>query len=348
MRAMLLIPGLTLSLSAQTAPEKPKTPAPATPAQGPLPPRLMHPEPSREEAIPEDQVIARIGKRIIREKDFLDWMKIAAGKRFEQFARMPGGLARARQQYLDVQVLAAKARRSHLKESEAFKRLMRFHEDQALVSVLTDEDRDGSEGQRIKRESENPSEDQLRDYFEKNAQRYETAEKFTARHILVGLKGAPRMGDKGFTEEEAKARIAMIKAELQAGTSFESLAKEYSDDPGSKANGGLYKDMAFGAFAKEFEDAVRQQEVGRVGEPVRTVFGYHLILVESRTPRQPAEFEKVRDRVKQQWTSEQREFLRKAFLERARQEVDFEPGAEAGSGQATADPATARKRPAKP
>jgi parvulin-like peptidyl-prolyl isomerase len=329
MRAFLLIPGLALSLSAQTAPEKPKTEAPAAPVQSPLLPTMMRPAPPKDEAIPGDQVIARLGKRIIHEKDFLDWMKIAVGKRFEQVAKMPGGLARARQQYLDVQVLAAKARKSHLDESADFKKILKVQEDQALVSVLTSEDRDGGEGQRLKEKAENPSEDQLKAYFEKNAQRYETAEKFTARHILVGLKGAPRMGDKGLTEEAAKARIAKLREDLKAGKSFESLAKDFSDDPGSKANGGLYKDTPYGSFVPEFQEAVRQQEVGKVGEPVKTVYGYHLILVEGRTPKLPAEFDKVKDRVKQQWTSEQREFLRTAFLEEVRKEMDFVAGPEA-------------------
>lgn len=346
MSVFILSPALIMLLSAQAAPENPK--AGAVPIPAPLAPPFMRRALPKEETVPEDQVIARIGKRIIHEKDFIDWMKIAAGKRFEQVAKMPGGLIRARQQYLDIQVLAAKARKSRLQESVDFKKAMQFHEDQALVSVLTNEDRDGGEGQRLKQKAENPSEDQLKAYFEQNTQRYETAETFTARHILVGLKGAPRMGDKGFTEEEAKVRITKIKDELKAGKSFESLAKEYSDDPGSKANGGLYKDTPYGSFAQEFQDAVRQQEVGKVGEPVKTVYGYHLILVEGRTPKQPADFEKVKDRVKQQWTSEQREVLRKEFLEEARKELDFIAGLEAAESLPKGSQVKAEKKPAKP
>lgn len=342
MRTLLLIPALTLSLAAQTAPEKPRIGVPAAPAPGPIPPHLR-PAAPQEEAVPGDRVIARLGKRILREEDFLEWAKVTAGKRFEVMAKMPGGLARARQQYLDIQVLAAKARKARLQEGEDFKKVMRIQEDQALASFLMNEDRDGSEGQRIKRMAENPSEDQLRACFEKNAERYETAEKFTARHLLVGLKGAPRMGDKGLTEAEAQARIARIQEALKAGTSFESLAREYSDDPGSKANGGLYKDSPYGAFVPEFQEAVRRQEIGMVGEPVKTLFGYHLILVEGRTPRQPAEFEKVKDRVKQQWIGEQRESLRKGFMDAARKELHFVSGPEAAE-----DPSKVGKDPKNP
>lgn len=345
MRAFLLIPALALTLSAQTAPEKPKIGTPTPSNLGPLPPHLTAP---KEEAIPVDQVIARLGKRIIREKDFLEWMKITSGKRFEMVAKLPGGLTRARHQYLDVQMLAAKARKARLQESAEFKKILAIQEDQALVGFMMSEDREGGEGQRLKQKAENPSEEQLKAFFEKNAQRYETPEKFTARHILVGLKGAPRMGDKGLTEEEAKARIAKIQDELKAGKSFESLAKEYSDDPGNKANGGLYKDAIYGSFVQEFQDAVRRQEVGKVGEPVKTMYGYHLILVEGRTPKQPGEFDKVKDRVKQQWTAEQRDSLRKAFLEETRKEMDFVSGPEAAESLPKPAPANVGKKSAKP
>ena len=131
------------------------------------------------------------------------------------------------------------------------------------------------------------------------------------------------MGDKGLTDAEAKAKMAKIQAELKAGKSFADLAKEYSDDPGSKANGGLYKDIPFGRFAKEFEAAVRTQEIGKVGEPVKTAFGYHLIEVESRSPRQPGDFEKVKDAIRKQMVPERRQKLTKAFIEAAKQDVGF-------------------------
>ena len=335
MNRLFLLSVLSLTLSAQSAP----SPAPA-PQAPPAPSASVSAQPSptpaqapaKEEAIPEDQILARMGKRIIHEKDFLTWLKVLAGpKRFEQMSKTPSSLTRPRQQFLDLQVLAAKARKQRLQELPDFKKEMEIQQDQVLAKLLMNEDREGSEGQQMKQKVENPTEEQLKAYFDKNIQRFDTPEKFTARHLLIGIKGSPRMGDKGYTEDEAKTRIAKIQEELNGGKKFEDLVKEYSDDPGSKNTGGLYKDITYGSFAKEFEEAVKTQEIGKVGDPVKTTFGYHLILVEGRTPKQSAEFDKVKDRVKQQMQPELKESLFKTFLEETRKEMGFTSGSEAAA-----------------
>jgi len=355
MRPIFLLPLLSLALAAQGAPEAPKPQAPAAaPAQPPsapamTPARPMMPTPpaAKPAPIPEDQVIARIGKRLIHEKDFLDWLKVAAGKRFDQVARMPNGLANARNQYLDIQLLAAKARKERLQTTQDFLKMQKVQEDQILSQILTNDDREGSEAQKVKIKAENPTEEEMRAYLEKNAQRFETPEKFTARHLLVGLKGAPKVGEKGLTDDEAKAKIAKIQGELKAGRPFEDLVKEYSDDPGAKASNGLYKDQAYGGFVKEFQDAVRTQELGKVGEPVKTIYGYHLIEVDARTPKQPATFEAAKDRIKQMMLPERKEALRKEFLEKTRKEMDFVAGADAAASLPKAAPAKKAKPAAK-
>ncbi len=327
--------GSALAAQAGAQTEKAATPAarPAQPPAAPLParppvpppqPGVSQPAPPPPEVTPPEQVIARIGSQEIHEKDFEDMLRALAGpRRLEQMSRAPGGLARFRQQFLDSQVLAAKARKEGLQQLPEFKEEMKIQEDQVLVKLLMGEERAGSEGQRLKEKIDNPSEEEIKAFFERNAQRYDTPEKFTARHILVGLKGSPRMGDKGLTEEEAKARIAKIQAELAAGKKFEDLAKEYSDDPSNKASGGLIKDATFGSFVKEFEEAVRTQEIGKVGGPVKTVFGYHLIVVDSRTPKQPAVYEQVRERVKQQMIPERRQAVYREFIDQVQKEMGF-------------------------
>jgi parvulin-like peptidyl-prolyl isomerase len=291
-------------------------------------------------------VLARLGNTILHEKDFHTWLKALAGRQAQDMLKNPAALTRPRQQYLDFQVFAAKARAQNLNKLPEFSQTMKAIESQVLMRILLDEEREGSEGKRLKEKIENPTDQEIQAYFEKNTQRYDTPEKFTSRHILVGLKGSPRMGDKGLTDEEAKAKIAKIQGELKAGKTFESLVPEYSDDPGSKTTGGLYKDVTYGRFAKQFEEAVRTQELGKVGEPVKTQFGYHLILVESRTPKQAAVLDQVRDRVKRDMIPERREALMKAFLEEYRKEVGFVAGSDAAANSPKETP-KASKTPAK-
>ena len=308
-------PLLALSLVAQTpapTPPGPMTPRPATmPGQT----AAMTPEP------PEGEVIAYLGKKKILYGDFVKWLKLMAGPRAEMVRKNPANRAQVQKQYLELQVLAAKGRKDQLQTTPEFKAFHAALEQQCYARVLMDEDRPGSPVQKMKAKAENPTEEEVRAYFTANSERYATQEKFTARHILVSLKGTN--GGKGLTEEEAKGRLAKIQEELKAGKKLEDLAKDFSDDPGSKDKGGLYTDIPYGRFAKEFEEAVRKQEIGQVGEPVKTTFGYHLIQVVARHPKEPADFEKVKDSVRKQMIPERQEKLKQEFMDQAKQEVGY-------------------------
>jgi hypothetical protein len=332
-----ILPLLSAALLAQApAPQPP--PALVQPPAAKAPAQVSEPKPT--------DPIAYLGAKAITYGDFTSWLQVMAGPRAEMVRNTPATRKQAMKQYLDTQVLAAKGRREKLNTTPEFKTTLAALEQQAYVRVLMDDSRNGSDGQKLKAKAENPTDEEVQAYFKANAERYATPAKFTARHILVSVKGAPGSGDKGLTDEEAKAKIAKIQAELKAGKKFEDLAKEYSDDPGSKNNGGLYKDVPFGRFAKEFEQAVNTQEIGVVGEPVKTSFGYHLILVESRSPKEAADFEKVKDQVRRQMIPERREKMTQDFLEAARKDVAFREVPEApAAAQAPAPPVPAPKAP---
>ena len=97
-------------------------------------------------------------------------------------------------------------------------------------------------------------------------------EEVRAAHILVLVdKGAPAEDDAA-----ALAKIKGIRDRAVAGEDFGALAKEFSEDPGSKDNGGEYT-FGRGRMVPEFEKAAFEQEIGVVGEPVRTSYGYHIL-----------------------------------------------------------------------
>ena len=117
----------------------------------------------------------------------------------------------------------------------------------------------------------------------------------TVRHILVATKTTDETTQEEKelrTSEEALARAKEVKAKLEAGGDWAALAKEYSDDPGSKDTGGLYADKKNGSWVEEFKQAAYKQEIGVIGDPVETEYGYHVILVEKRDT--PA-FDKLSD-----------------------------------------------------
>ncbi|MBW7459764.1 peptidylprolyl isomerase, partial [Paenibacillus sepulcri] len=105
----------------------------------------------------------------------------------------------------------------------------------------------------------------------------------TVRHILVGTVN-PETGEETRKDEDALKIAQEVKKKLDAGGDWTALAKQYSDDAGSKETGGLYENQQAKVWVAEFKDAANKQEVGKVGDPVKSSYGYHVMKVEKREP----------------------------------------------------------------
>ncbi|MGO4276359.1 peptidylprolyl isomerase, partial [Paenibacillus sp. TAF58] len=97
------------------------------------------------------------------------------------------------------------------------------------------------------------------------------------------------------TKEEALKRAKEVQQKLINGEDFAKLAKEFSDDPGSKDAGGLYADADVSQWVPEFKKAAIEQTIGTIGEPIATDFGYHVIKVEARSVKS---FDSVKEQLK--------------------------------------------------
>ncbi|GIO15828.1 peptidylprolyl isomerase [Cohnella xylanilytica] len=113
-------------------------------------------------------------------------------------------------------------------------------------------------------------------YYEKNKDKFKYA---TVRHILIGLTDK---NNKTRTDADALKLANEVKGKLEAGGDWKALAKEYSDDPGSADNGGLYEKVDPSQWVEEFKNAANTQPIGQIGDPVKTSYGYHVIKVEAR------------------------------------------------------------------
>lgn len=132
------------------------------------------------------------------------------------------------------------------------------------------------------------TDDELKAEYDQDPSEFNVA---SVRHILVQTVDQTTQQSVR-TDEEALERAKEVKAKLDAGGDWAALAKEYSDDPGSKENGGLYEAAAVGGYVAAFKDAVNTQEIGKIGDPVMTEYGYHIIKVESR---EATAFDKLTD-----------------------------------------------------
>ena len=127
--------------------------------------------------------------------------------------------------------------------------------------------------------------DEIRDYYENNLDRFVSNEERKSSHILVAI-------DEDTTDEQAAELIKEIQSKLETET-FEELAKQYSDDPGSAAQGGDLGWAETGLFVPEFESALFSMNVGDTSEAVKTDFGYHLIRMDDIKPGQQQAFEDI-------------------------------------------------------
>ncbi len=126
------------------------------------------------------------------------------------------------------------------------------------------------------------SQEECKEYYEANTEKFRREETVNAKHILVK------------EEEEINAILALITS---GEKEFEAMAREHSIC-GSAANGGSLGTFGKGQMVKEFEDAAFSAEIGAVVGPVKTQFGYHLIKVEDKTEPTIAGFEMVESQIK--------------------------------------------------
>ncbi len=322
----------TLVMAAQTpAPEAPKTASATAPAATPgTSAKAVKAAPAKA-AKTADPVLATIGKEVIRQSDFELFMATTmTDQQRMQLQFIDGARAQYLTRFLEFKALAAKARREGFQKQPDHAKKLAIMDMQLLIQALME--RDGAALQA----KLDLKDEEVKAFFDAHPDKFKTPETFTARHILIGTRAN---GDqKALTDEEAKAKADKVLAEIKGGKAFDAAAKEYSDDPGSKDKGGLYEDTAFGKFVPEFDQAVRSQAIGKVGDPVKTMYGYHLIEVEKITPAAAQTFDAVKDVAKEQAVAERQEAVMQAYMDKVKKEVGFKASA-AGKVQAQAQAA---------
>lgn len=141
---------------------------------------------------------------------------------------------------------------------------------------------------------------EVKEYFDAHPEQFDRGATVNASHILVD------------SEDKANG----IKAQLENGeVTFEEAAKRYSTCP-SKENGGNLGEFGKGQMVKEFEDAAFALEPGKVSDPVKTQFGYHIIKVLSKSDSSALTFDEVKDQLKEELLAEKQ---RKAYESRINQ-----------------------------
>jgi peptidyl-prolyl cis-trans isomerase D len=142
--------------------------------------------------------------------------------------------------------------------------------------------------------------EEIRDYYDTNSDRFVIAPTVEASHILIRV---PSDADAAAVEK-TRERILGVLKQARDGQDFAQLAKQYSEDDGTKGAGG-----ALGSFAKEamvppFGEVAFATPPGQISDPVRTRFGWHLIKVAKFNEGRIRSLEEARDEIQNQLKSE--------------------------------------------
>src|SRR5581483_1944108 len=235
-------------------------------------------------AVPADPVVLIVGTEKITQSMF---QEIIASLPAQQQAQLSTPEARKSlaEQVAELKVMAQEARTRKLDQSAAVRAKIALQSDQILANAVYQQLVAGD-----------PDEAALKAYYAAHKQDWDEVK---ARHILIRMQGSKvpvREGHKDLTDAEALAKAKEVRAKILAGAKFEDEAKEESDDTGSGENGGDLGTFGQGQMLPEFDEVVFKAPVGQVTEPVKTVYGYHLILVEERKSKP---FEDARGEIEQ-------------------------------------------------
>jgi len=149
-----------------------------------------------------------------------------------------------------------------------------------------------------------PTDADLRRFYDEHLDYFKTAEEVRASHILKSARGEKR--------HEAYDELRNLRKRLQAGENFEDLARKHSDKGEEHIDLGFFKR---GELAEEFEIVAFSLDVGEISPVFATPFGYHLITVTERKPATPKPFEEVREQVRELVVAERRQEKTRKLVE---------------------------------
>src|SRR5688572_21311546 len=129
-------------------------------------------------------------------------------------------------------------------------------------------------------------------FYNDNLGQYQTPEQIRASHILLNTAGK----DEAEVRKQAEALLQQIKA----GGDFAALATKFSEDEGSKVNGGDLDYFGRGRMVPEFETAAFALGVGQTSELVKSQFGFHIIRVTDKKPAVTRPLSEVQPQIEEQ------------------------------------------------
>jgi peptidyl-prolyl cis-trans isomerase C len=221
---------------------------------------------------------------------------------------------------IDMKIVAKAAEDKKVENNEDFKKRLAFTRSRLLMDSLL-----ASEGKAA------TTDEAMKKVYEEASKQITGEQEVHARHILVE------------TEDEAKT----VADELKKGADFAELAKKKSKDPGASDGGDL------GFFTKdqmvpEFSAVAFALEPGKISDPVKSQFGWHIIKVEEKRSRKAPDFEQVKTQIETYVTRKaQADYVAKLRETAKVERIDQADAAKTDAKPDAAKPADSKMAPAK-
>ena len=222
------------------------------------------------------KILAQVGLRTITDEDVTQAI-MALGPRGKQYDD-PRGRQIMLEQIINKELVLTDARKNLLEHDAEFKEELEKLKNELLVNFYVD---------KILRDVKVTPEE-IRAYYDGHPEEFQGEETVSASHILV----------------DSEEKALDIKGKIEKGEmSFEEAAKAFSSCPSSQRGGDLGS-FGRGQMVPEFETAAFALELGKVSDPVRTQFGFHLIRVNEKKAAEKPSFEEVEEEIGQRVLAE--------------------------------------------
>ena len=161
---------------------------------------------------------------------------------------------------------------------------------------------------KIQKDQEKITDEDVEEYYEKNKQRF----------------AQPEQRDLNVVLTKGKAKAEQAKKELDGGAKFPAVAKQYSIDQASKANGGKLPDVPKGQQEKALDEAVFAAEQGEIEGPVKAQFGWYVFEVTDETPGTQQSLKDAKETIRGLLKSEREQKSLQDFIEDFREDFKGE------------------------
>jgi peptidyl-prolyl cis-trans isomerase D len=168
----------------------------------------------------------------------------------------------------------------------------------------------------------NVTDAQIEQYYHSHLADYSVPDRVKAAHILFKTTGeTPQQ------QAQTLATAQKVLAEIRAGANFAEMAKKYSQDTASGAQGGELGWIQRGQTVKAFEDAAFSMKPGQISGLIKTEYGYHIIKVEERQQAHTKSLDEVSASIKATLEKQDVQAAQQALAEKVYQQIQSNPAA---------------------